>query len=142
MIRMRMNQRIMSVEEACDKATVSEQSGLCRGSSRAFWSIFSRSFGSCQCKKDPGQKIWSWHEQKECKSSLNGFCNSVWVHAPRLSLKCTLVQRSGNLFTAASISKAQSKTYLFSTNSKRKDKNSLLVFVEYIYLWELSTCWW
>ena len=40
---------------------------------------------------------------------------------------------SVNLFTAASISKAQSKTYLISTDSKHKDKNSILVFVEYIY---------
>ena len=40
---------------------------------------------------------------------------------------------SVNLFTAASISNAQSKTYLISTDSKQKDKNSILVFVEYIY---------
>ena len=40
---------------------------------------------------------------------------------------------SVNLFTAASISNAQSKTYLISTDSKQKDKNSILVFDEYIY---------
>ena len=40
---------------------------------------------------------------------------------------------SVNLFTAASISNAQSKTYLISTDSKQKVKNSILVFVEYIY---------
>ena len=40
---------------------------------------------------------------------------------------------SVNLFTAAFISKAQSKTYLIPRDSKHKDKNSILVFVEYIY---------
>ena len=40
---------------------------------------------------------------------------------------------SVNLFTAASISNTQSKTCLISTDSKQKDKNSILVFVEYIY---------
>ena len=40
---------------------------------------------------------------------------------------------SVNLFKAASISKAQSKTYLISTNCNHKDQNSILVFVEYIY---------
>lgn len=62
----------MSIE-VCDKTTVSQRAGLCRGSSWAFWSIFSWSFGSSQYKKDPCQRIWSWHEQKECKSPLNGF---------------------------------------------------------------------
>ena len=38
-----------------------------------------------------------------------------------------------NLFMAASISNTQSKTYLISTDSKQKDKNSILIFVEHIY---------
>ena len=41
---------------------------------------------------------------------------------------------SVNLFTAASMYKGHCQTYLFTTNSKHKDKNSILVSVEYIYV--------
>ena len=41
---------------------------------------------------------------------------------------------SVNLFTAASMYKGHCQTCLFTTNSKHKDKNSILVSVEYIYV--------
>ena len=42
-------------------------------------------------------------------------------------------RESVNVFTAASVSKAQSKTYLILTDSIHKDENSILLFFEYIF---------
>ena len=46
---------------------------------------------------------------------------------------CTKIKSTKCTLARGSISKVQSKTYLISTDSKHKDKNSILVFFEYIY---------
>ena len=40
---------------------------------------------------------------------------------------------SVNLFTAATMYKVQTNTYLICTDCKNKDKNAIFVFVDYLY---------
>lgn len=124
MIKMRRNQQITSIRKSMWQSYSVGASRLMLGSSWAFWSTFSGTFGSCQYKKDPDERIW------KSRSPPNGFCNGVLSACIRMKYKVHCGPKEVLTF---SISNAQSKTYLVSTDSKHKDKNSILVFVQYIY---------